>query len=129
MRKVIGSMYTTLDGFISGLNGEMDWVLGDEEFQRHSSEQLSQVDTLLLGRTTYQLFSSYWPSQHTAEADRLNTLPKIVFSRTLARVDWNQSRLVKDNFAEEITALKGQPGLDLMCIKLRLYKKGSIWQD
>jgi dihydrofolate reductase len=110
MRKVIVSMFVTIDGFIAGPNGEMDWVKPDEEFEKYSNDQLGTMDTLLLGRVTFQMFANYWPSQTSESADILNNLPKVVFSKTLEKVEWKNARLVKENIAEEIQKLKQQPG-------------------
>jgi dihydrofolate reductase len=74
---------------------------------------LKSIDAILLGRRTYQLFAGYWPSATGPDADMLNELPKIVFSRTLERVEWKNSRLVKENVAEEVAWMKQQPGNDL----------------
>ena len=76
------------------------------------------MDTLLFGRVTYQLMASYWPTQSAKEndpivADKMNSIPKIVFSKTLDKAEWNNSRLVKEHIAEEISQLKQQPGRDL----------------
>ena len=85
----------------------------DEDFDSYATEMLKTIDTVLLGRRTYQLFASYWPSATGSDADRLNELPKIVFSRTLDNVDWNNSGLIRDNVAEHVTRLKQQPGSDI----------------
>jgi dihydrofolate reductase len=71
------------------------------------------LDAVLLGRVTYQLFADYWPSSTDPEARALNDLPKIVFSRTLEKVEWRNSRLVREDAAGEVTRLKGQRGKDL----------------
>src|SRR5712692_7181370 len=126
MRKVFLFMMVTLDGFFEGPNHEIDWHNVDEEFNEFAIHQLNDVDTLLFGRVTYQLMASYWPTQSAKEndpivADKMNTLPKIVFSKTLNKVEWNNSRLVKDNIAEEIQKLKQQPGKDMV-----IFGSGSI---
>jgi dihydrofolate reductase len=61
MRKIIVSNYVTLDGFIAGPNGEIDWFVWDEEMAKYSGELLYSIDTLLFGRMTYELMASYWP--------------------------------------------------------------------
>jgi dihydrofolate reductase len=119
MRKVIFFMLTTLDGFYEGPNGEIDWHSVDEEFNQFAIDQLNSVDVLLFGRVTYALMASYWPTPAATTndpivADKMNHLPKIVFSKTLSAVDWENTRLVKENAAEEILKLKRQPGKDLI---------------
>ena len=118
MRKVFLFMMVTLDGFFEGPNQEIDWHNVDEEFNEFAIHQLDDVDTLLFGRVTYQLMASYWPTPLAKEndpiiADKMNTVPKIVFSKTLEKVEWNNSRLVKGNIAEEVLQLKQQQGRDL----------------
>lgn len=119
MRKVIVFMMTTLDGFFAGPNGELDWHVVDEEFNDYAIDQLNSVDVLLFGRVTYQGMASYWPTPSATTddpivAEKMNTFPKIVFSKTLEKVEWHNTRLVKENIAEEITQLKQQPGKDLI---------------
>ena len=106
MRKVIVFLMVTLDGFFSGPNGEIDWHVVDEEFNDFANEQLASVDTLLFGRVTYQGMASYWPTPIALANDpiiahKMNTFPKIVFSRTLEQPTWENTRLVKDHLAEE----------------------------
>lgn len=117
MRKVIVSIFVSLDGYIADANGELGWTTSGEDMERYSLDILNSVDAILLGRKTYQLFLSYWPTASDPGAEQINTLPKIVFSRTLDKVEWgqwNNARLVKDNIAEEVAKLKQQPGKDLV---------------
>ena len=118
MRKVFLFMMVTLDGFFEGPNHEIDWHNVDEEFNEFAIDQLNEVDALLFGRVTYLGMASYWPTPLAKEndpiiADKMNTVPKIVFSKTLEKVEWNNSRLVKENIAEEVLQLKQQQGRDL----------------
>src|SRR3990172_3019412 len=119
MRKVILFNMVTLDGFFEGPNGEIDWHNVDEEFNEFAVDQVNTADGLIFGRVTYELMASYWPTP-AAQADdpivaeKMNTMPKIVFSRTLDKVEWNNTRLVKGDAAEEIAKLKQQPGRDLL---------------
>ena len=81
-------------------------------------DQLGTTDTLLFGRVTYEVMASYWPTPTAIENDpivarKMNSISKIVFSRTLDRADWNNTRLVKEDLAGEIQALKQMPGKDL----------------
>jgi dihydrofolate reductase len=115
MRKLFWQISVTLDGFMEGPNHELNDTAGfeDPDFDRYATEMLKSIDGILIGRKTYELFAGYWPTAIGEDAERMNALPKIVFSRTLKKVDWTNSRLVGDNVAEEITRLKQQPGKDL----------------
>jgi dihydrofolate reductase len=115
MRKLFWQMSVTLDGFMEGPNRELDHTaqVVDADFDRYATEMLKSIDVILLGRRTYELFAAYWPSATGPDADRMNELAKVVFSKTLEKVEWNNSRLVRENIAEEVGRLKGQPGKDL----------------
>ena len=126
MRKIIVSNYVSLDGFIAGPEGEIDWFVWDEEMAKYSRDLLYSIDTLLFGRVTYELMAGYWPtasppSEDQAIIDAMNSLPKIVFSRTLARADWTNTTLVKEINKEEILKMKQQPGMDMV-----IFGSGSI---
>lgn len=123
MRKVISLMHVSLDGFVAGPHGELEWAIVDTEMYEHVADMLTTVDTALYGRVTYQMMESYWPTvpanpESTAEdlhhAHWVENVHKIVFSRTLEGVTWNNTRLVKADIAEETTRLKRLPGEDLM---------------
>lgn len=129
MRKVILSMQMSLDGFIAGPNDEMDWLapFNDEELWKDMHEemwnQLKSADTLLLGRVAYQIWEKYWP---TAAMNPLSTkndiefsryadeTQKIVFSTTLQKAEWKNTKIVKENIAEEILKMKQQPGKNMI---------------
>ncbi len=118
MRRLVFQMLISLDGFFEGPNKELDWHNVDAEFNEYAMGLLNSVDGLLFGRVTYQLMAAYWPSEHaltddSAIASKMNGLPKIVFSRTLKKSDWNNTRIVEGNAIEEVTRLKSQPGRDL----------------
>jgi dihydrofolate reductase len=111
-------MMVTLDGFFEGPNQDISWHNVGEEFNEFAIEQLKGVDTLLFGRVTYEGMASFWPTRFAKENDPvvaglMNSTPKIVFSRTLERADWENTRLVKENVAEEVSQLKQQPGKDI----------------
>ena len=123
MRKVIFKIELTLDGFIAGPKGEMDWgmptAVGEEESWEDVFDMLSTVDTVLLSRVIYQGFKEYWPAAGTNPSSSkfekefsswLNNTPKIIFSKTLDNVDWMNARLVKGDVGKEIALLKQQPG-------------------
>ncbi len=121
MRKLIYSMLVSLDGFIEGPNHNLNWHVIDEEFHQYVNDQQAEVGAWLYGRGMYEAMSAYWP---TADADTSQPgyvlefariwrdMPKIVFSKTLERVEWN-SRLVREDAAGEVRKLKAQPGKDL----------------
>jgi dihydrofolate reductase len=119
MRKLFTFNMVTLDGFFEGPNGEIDWHNADnEEFNDFAIEQMSSVDTLVFGRKTYQMMASFWPTEIAVQsdpiiADLMNRMSKVVFSRTLEAVDWNNTRLIHENADQEIRKLKMQPGKDL----------------
>ncbi len=81
--------------------------------EQYAIEQSKSTGMLLFGRVTYEGMASYWPTQKGEVADFMNSIPKVVFSRTLKKADWNNSRLVKDNVVEEILKLKEEPGKPL----------------
>jgi dihydrofolate reductase len=120
MRKVIYSMGVSLDGFIAGPNGEIDWSAPDEELHRFHNQQTRELGAHLCGRRLYEVMA-YWEtaheqpslSEHELEFARIwQQMPKIVFSKTLAEIEGN-ARLVRDGAAEEVAKLKEQPGKDL----------------
>ena len=118
MRKLFLFNMTTLDGFFEGLNRDIGWHNVDEEFNEFAIQQLDEIGTLLFGRVTYEGMASYWPTELAISDDpevagRMNSLPKIVFSRTLDKAEWNNSKLIKENATEEVLKLKGQPGKDI----------------
>jgi dihydrofolate reductase len=120
MRDVIYSMGVSLDGFIAGRDGEIDWSAPDEELHRFHNQQMREIGVHLCGRRLYETMV-YWetadenPSaaEHELEFARIwKNLPKVVFSKTLEEVEGN-ARLVRDGVAEEVAKLKEQPGKDL----------------
>ena len=118
MRKLFAFNMITLDGFFEGPNRDITWHHVDDEFNQFAIEQTRTVGAILFGRVTYELMASYWPtsaaqSDDPVVADLMNTLPKVVFSRTLQKAEWNNTRLVKDNVAQEILKMKQEPGNDL----------------
>lgn len=106
----------TLDGFFEGPKSwDIDWhdhIWGDE-LETYAIHQSNSTGALLFGRVTYEGMASYWPTQTGGIADFMNTIPKVVFSRTLNKADWNNTKLVKENAVEEVVRLKRQPGKDL----------------
>ena len=120
MRKLIYSMTVSLDGFIAGRDGEIDWSAPDEELHRFHNRQTRELGAHLCGRRLYQTML-YWETaeENPSAAEHLvefaciwKALPKIVISRTLEKIEGN-ARLVRDNVADEVAKLKEQPGKDL----------------
>ena len=127
MRKLVLFLHASLDSFVEGPNGNMDigWVSYDADLEKHAKEILSTADTVIWGRGTYQMMYDYWPtvaedpsaSQHERDhAEWIEKTAKVVFSTTLENVEWNNSKLVKDNIEEEIKNLKQQPGKDMVIL-------------
>ena len=118
MRKIILFDLVTLDGYFEGINQSIDWHNVDEEFNQFAIEQLDKADMLLFGRVTYELMAGYWPTSAAATDDpivahKMNTISKIVFSKTMVTANWENTRLLKENIQEEVTLLKKQHGKDI----------------
>ena len=118
MRKLIAAINMTLDGFCDHTAG-----IADDELLQHYNELLSNADTLLYGRITYQLMESYWPTvvknptsnKPTDEfAVLIDNISKIVFSHTLKNVDWKNVKLAKGGIKEEVLELKQQAGKNIL---------------
>ncbi len=118
MRKVFLFNLVTLNGFFEGPNQDINWHHVDEEFNEFAVNQLHEIGTLLFGRVTYHLMASYWPTElaktdDPAVAGLMNDMPKVVFSKTLEKAEWNNTRLVKGDAVAEVSKLKQQPGKDI----------------
>jgi len=111
MRKLIMWNLITIDGCFEGAkNWDLPWherVWG-EELERFSIEQLESADALLFGRVTYEGMAAYWQTAQGKIADYMNSLPKVVCSRTLQTASWNNTTLVNGNMAGEVARLKQQ---------------------
>jgi dihydrofolate reductase len=124
MRKLIVFNHVSLDGYFVDGNGVMNWAHGgarDAEWQAFVAENSSGEGTLLFGRVTYDLMTSYWPTpmakQHDAAlAERMNRLPKVVFSKTMDKPSWNNTKLVKGDLASEVRKMKEEPGEGLVVL-------------
>jgi dihydrofolate reductase len=134
MRKLVMTMWTSLDGLIAGPAGEMDWVNGifSPEMGKYEDDLVSRAGGLMLGRVTYQSFAGAWPSvpdnpavpeDEKAYARKLNAMPKYVFSRTLVKAEWNNSTLLREIDPSQIQQLKQAPGGDIL-----IYGSASIVQ-
>ncbi len=125
MRKLVLLMHVSIDNFVAGPNGEMDWIHVDDEIFDRAKDFTDNADTALYGRVTYQMMESYWPtaaqnpgaSKHDIEhAEWTNRVPKIVFSKTMKTTSWQGTRIVSENISEEIIKMKQQPGKDMLMI-------------
>jgi dihydrofolate reductase len=122
MRRIIAALQTSVDGFIEGPNGELDWAMAeDEETWRDMDESLSLVDTFILGRGMYPAYEQYWlallanptgTKNENAYARHADKIPHIVLSKTLDKVAWKVTRIVRD--LEEIRKMKQGPGKDML---------------
>jgi dihydrofolate reductase len=116
MREVVMWDVMTLDGFFEGpQSGDIGWFesVWGEELEKFSLDQAKEIDTLLFGRVTYEGMATYWQAATGDIADFMNSVPKVVFSRTLREATWHNSRLVSTEAADEVARLKQQPGKGL----------------
>ncbi len=123
MRKVLLFMHVSLDGFVAGLNGEMDWINTSDELFNFVGQRINQTDTALYGRVTYQMMEGYWPtaaerpgaSKHDLEHSRwYKSVAKVVLSKTLAAENLSNTRVVSGNLASAIHELKQQAGSEIL---------------
>jgi dihydrofolate reductase len=118
MRKLFVFNLVTLDGYFEGPNRDISWHNVDAEFNEYAIPMLDTLDLLLFGRVTYELMAGFWPTPEALRDDpivasRMNGLAKVVFSRTMDKAEWNNTRLVKENIEEEIRKIKALPGKDI----------------
>jgi dihydrofolate reductase len=117
MRKVILKMHVSLDGYMRG-NGEdsLDWVFRtyDEQLKTWEVDSLWQAGTHIMGRTLYSEMADYWPASTEEYAEPMNTIPKVVFSKTLTRTDWYNTRIARGDLGDEIVRLKQESGKDIL---------------
>ena len=115
MRKLVVSEFVTLDG-VAEEPGKWSFPFWSEEISKFKFDELFSSDALLLGRVTYQGFAAAWPSMtdEAGYAKRMNSFPKHVVSRTLEKLEWNNSHLIKGDVERELSKLKQQPGQDLL---------------
>jgi dihydrofolate reductase len=125
MRKLILQEFLSLDGLAAGRGDSTEFVpastRGDQAFGREQLKLMDAIDTILLGRVTYQMFAGYWPSMTEGPekpfADRINAAQKVVFSKTLDRAPWGtwpDARIVKGDAAREVASIKQQSGKDMI---------------
>jgi len=118
MRKLLFFMHTSLDGFVAGLNGEMDWIKVDDAIFDFVGTMTDQADTALYGRVTYQMMESYWPtagdkpnaSKHDIEHSKwYNNI-----SKTIKEIGQNNTKVISENISDNINKLKQQDGKNIL---------------
>ena len=123
MRHLIFFMHTSLDGFVAGPNGEMDWINVDDEMFDFVGTMTDQSDTALYGRVTYEMMQSYWPtagdgpnaSKHDKEHSAwYNKVSKVVLSKTLSEAGLQNTKVIGDRLSENINEIKQQPGKNIL---------------
>ena len=123
MIKIILCMHTTLDGFVAGVNGEMDWIKLDDEMFDYVGKFTDAADTALYGRITWQMMDDYWPtaadkpnaSKHDIEHSQwYNKVDKVVLSKTMQGKDANKTRFIGNDILNEITDLKQKTGKNIL---------------
>ena len=120
MRKLAVFNNVTLDGYFTDANGDMSWAHTDDpEWNAFVAENAKGGGEAVYGRITYQMMAGWWPTpiaieKFAAVADAMNSMPKVVFSRTLDTASWHNTRLVKSDIAAAVRQLKGEPGPDLV---------------
>jgi dihydrofolate reductase len=123
MRNLIFFMHTSLDGFVAGPNGEMNWIKVDEEIFDFVATMTNQADTALYGRVTYEMMQSYWPtagehpnaSKHDKEHSAwYNSVSKVVLSKTIRETGLHNTRVIGDHLSDNINKLKQQEGKNIL---------------
>ena len=115
MRKIISFMHISLDGFVAGPKGEMNWIKVDEEIFDHVGKRISKTDTALYGRATYEMMENYWPtagdrpgaSKHDVEHSKwYKDAHKLVMSKTMKGADLANTTIISDDLSERINEIK-----------------------
>lgn len=123
MGKIISFMHISLDGFVAGPNGEMNWIKVDEEIFDHVGKRIGETDTALYGRVTYQMMENYWPtagddpgaSKHDIEHSRwYKKARKVVLSKTMKGADLANTQIISDNLSDRISEIRQQEGKEIL---------------
>jgi len=123
MRKIISFMHISLDGFVAGPNGEMNWIKVDEELFDHIGKRISETDAAFYGRVTYEMMQNYWPtagdepdaSKHDIDHSKwYNKAHKIVLSKTMKGKELDNTTIISDNIADRINEIKQQAGSEIL---------------
>ena len=123
MRKIISFMHISLDGFVAGPNRELNWAKVDEEIFGHVGKRISEGDTALYGRVTYQMMEAYWPTaadkpaatRHDIEHSKwYSKVHKVVLSKTMKDAELTNATIISDNLSDRISEIKQQAGEDIL---------------
>jgi dihydrofolate reductase len=122
MRKIIASEFVSADGYIVGPNEDMSWVMGNfnEEMGKYAGDLMESMDTVLLGRVTYQIMANAWPNmteEQSPGADKMNHVQKVVLSKTLQQAPWGKyvpATIISDDVEQKIRELKQKPGKNIV---------------
>jgi dihydrofolate reductase len=122
VRRIIASEFISADGYIAWTTGDMDWVTGtfNEEMGRYARELMASMDTILLGRVTYQIMANAWPNwteEQSPGSDRMNQTPKVVLSKTLDAAPWGKydpATVIGDGVERRVRELKQNRGKNIV---------------
>lgn len=123
MRKIISFMHISLDGFVAGPNGEMDWITVNQEIFDHVEKRIKGGDTALYGRVTYDMMEGYWPtaadkpdaSKHDIEHSKwYSNVHKVVLSKSMEGADLANTTIISNNIQDKIKEITQQPGEDIL---------------
>jgi dihydrofolate reductase len=117
VRRLILQTSLSIDGYVAALDRSHPWSEGgdgDDSVKQWILDSVSAAGAHLMGRVTYQEMAATWPTSTSEFAPPMNEIPKVVFSRTLERADWPETRIARGDLREEIEKLKGEPGNDLI---------------
>ena len=132
MRKIIASEFVSADGYMVGRNEDMSWVTGNfsDQMGKYAADLMASMDTILLGRVTYQIMANAWPNwteEQSPSADMMNHTPKVVVSKTLHKAPWGKyeaARIINDNVKQQIIELKEKSGKNVV-----IYGSGKLVQS
>jgi len=123
MKPIVLFMHVSLDGFVAGPNGEMDWITVDDEIFDYVGNRINETDTALYGRVTYQMMEAYWPTaadspnatkhdiEHSAWYSKVS---KVVLSKTMKGQNIPNTKIISDNIPAQVNELKQQPGKEIV---------------
>jgi len=132
MRKIIASEFVSADGYMVGPSEDMSWVMGNfnAEKGKYAGDLIASMDTVMLGRVTYEIMASAWPNwteQESPGSDKMNNSQKVVLSKTLEKAAWGKyapALIIKENVEQKIRELKEKPGKNIV-----IYGSGKLVQS